>query len=131
MSTWIGLLLMGLAALALLIGDTQTVMGLEPREFASLAAGFGLVLLIALSASAFGAMAIFARFAYAAGADVYGLLAVRFVLAAIAMGVVVAWMCARGMVLLPMTLVAGGFEAAAGYAASRRHARSVSATTFT
>lgn len=49
---------------------------------------FAGVLLIALSASAFGAMAIFARFAYAAGADVYGLLAVRFVLAAIAMGVV-------------------------------------------
>ncbi|MGO4153501.1 DMT family transporter [Cupriavidus sp. YAF13] len=40
------------------------------------------VLLIALSASAFGAMAIFARFAYDAGTDVYGLLAVRFVLAA-------------------------------------------------
>lgn len=39
------------------------------------------------------------------------------------LGVVVAWMCARGMVLLPMALVAGGFEAAAGYAASRRHAR--------
>jgi hypothetical protein len=51
------------------------------------------VLLIALSASAFGAMAIFARFAYAAGADVYGLLAVRFLLAAIAMGFV---MRARG-----------------------------------
>jgi drug/metabolite transporter (DMT)-like permease len=49
------------------------------------------VLWIALSASAFGAMAIFARFAYAAGADVYGLLTVRFGLAAIAM-----WMILRG-----------------------------------
>lgn len=56
------------------------------------------VLLIALSASAFGAMAIFARFAYAAGADVYGLLAVRFLLAAIAMGFV---MRVRGISLPP------------------------------
>ncbi len=56
------------------------------------------VLLIALSASAFGAMAIFARFAYAAGADVYGLLTVRFVLAAVAMALV---MRARGIRLPP------------------------------
>ena len=56
------------------------------------------MLLIALSASAFGAMAIFARFAYAAGADVYGLLAVRFLLAAIAMGFV---MRVRGISLPP------------------------------
>ncbi|AZG15046.1 DMT family transporter [Cupriavidus pauculus] len=56
------------------------------------------VLLIALSASAFGAMAIFARFAYAAGADVYGLLAVRFVVAAVAMALV---MRARGIRLPP------------------------------
>jgi drug/metabolite transporter (DMT)-like permease len=46
------------------------------------------VLLIAISASAFGAMAIFARFTYEAGADVYGLLAVRFVLATIALAAV-------------------------------------------
>ncbi|CAG2143543.1 hypothetical protein LMG31506_02850 [Cupriavidus yeoncheonensis] len=46
------------------------------------------VLLIALSASAFGAMAIFARFAYEAGADVYGLLTVRFTLAAVALAFV-------------------------------------------
>ncbi|WP_420992619.1 DMT family transporter [Cupriavidus sp. 30B13] len=52
------------------------------------------VLLIALSASAFGAMAIFARFAYDAGADVYGLLAVRFVLAA---GALALAMRARGV----------------------------------
>ncbi|SDD24069.1 EamA domain-containing membrane protein RarD [Cupriavidus sp. YR651] len=52
------------------------------------------VLLIAASASAFGAMAIFARYAFASGADVYGLLAVRFTLAAIAMAVV---MRARGI----------------------------------
>jgi drug/metabolite transporter (DMT)-like permease len=56
------------------------------------------VLLIALSASAFGAMAIFARFAYAAGADVYGLLLVRFMLAAAAL----AWvMRTRGIALPP------------------------------
>lgn len=60
------------------------------------------VLLIALSASAFGAMAIFARFAYAAGADVYGLLAVRFVVAAIAMAFV---MRARGIALPPVRRV--------------------------
>lgn len=46
------------------------------------------VLLIAISASAFGAMAIFARFTYEAGADVYGLLTVRFVLATIALAAV-------------------------------------------
>lgn len=56
------------------------------------------VLLIAVSASAFGAMAIFARFAYASGADVYGLLAVRFSLAAVAL---VAVMRARGIRLPP------------------------------
>ncbi|MBO4120093.1 DMT family transporter [Cupriavidus gilardii] len=49
------------------------------------------VLLIAISASAFGAMAIFARFAYDAGADVYGLLSVRFVLAAVALAAVMRW----------------------------------------
>ncbi|MEN7531230.1 MULTISPECIES: DMT family transporter [unclassified Cupriavidus] len=59
---------------------------------------FAGVLLIALSATAFGAMAIFARFAYAAGADVYGLLAVRFVVAALAMAVV---MRTRGIALPP------------------------------
>jgi drug/metabolite transporter (DMT)-like permease len=37
-------------------------------------------LLVALSASAFGAMAIFGRFAYAGGADVLGLLTLRFVI---------------------------------------------------
>ncbi len=37
--------------------------------------------LIALSATAFGAMAIFARFAYAGGADVLGVLITRFTLA--------------------------------------------------
>jgi len=62
------------------------------------------VLLIALSASAFGAMAIFARFAYAAGADVYGLLAVRFGLAAAALIVV---MRARGVALPSWPRVAG------------------------
>ncbi|MBY4895831.1 DMT family transporter [Cupriavidus sp. AU9028] len=49
------------------------------------------VLLIAISATAFGAMAIFARFAYASGADVYGLLPVRFVVAALAL-VAIMWL---------------------------------------
>jgi len=62
------------------------------------------VLLIALSASAFGAMAIFARFAYASGSDVYGLLAVRFSLAAAALIVV---MRARRVALPPWRRVAG------------------------
>lgn len=52
---------------------------------------FAGVLLIAVSASAFGAMAIFARFAYASGADVYGLLAVRFVVASVALAAVMRW----------------------------------------
>lgn len=56
------------------------------------------VLLIALSASAFGAMAIFARYAYEAGADVYGLLTVRFSLAAVALSVI---MRMRGIGLPP------------------------------
>lgn len=56
------------------------------------------VLLIALSASAFGAMAIFARYAYEAGADVYGLLTVRFTLAAVALAAV---MRLRGIGLPP------------------------------
>jgi drug/metabolite transporter (DMT)-like permease len=46
------------------------------------------VLLIAISASAFGAMAVFARFTYEAGADVYGLLVVRFLLATVALAAV-------------------------------------------
>lgn len=46
------------------------------------------VALIAVSSCAFGAMAIFARFAYDGGADVYGLLAVRFLVAAIALALV-------------------------------------------
>lgn len=39
-----------------------------------------------------------------------------------AAGVFTAWLFARGLMLLPMALVAGGFEAAEGYHASRRHA---------
>ncbi|MGD7214761.1 DMT family transporter, partial [Ralstonia pseudosolanacearum] len=43
------------------------------------------VLLIAVSAASFGAMAIFTHYAYASGADTVGLLAVRFSLAALAL----------------------------------------------
>lgn len=53
------------------------------------------VLWIALSASAFGAMAIFARLAYQSGADVYGLLAVRFVIAAVALALIMRWQGVR------------------------------------
>ncbi|MBY4854967.1 DMT family transporter, partial [Burkholderia contaminans] len=62
-------------------------------------------LYVALSAAAFGAMAIFGRYAYAAGVDVLGLLIVRFaiggaVLAAIARHRRVAW--PRGRALVPL-----------------------------
>jgi drug/metabolite transporter (DMT)-like permease len=43
------------------------------------------LLLVALSAVAFGAMAIFARFAYASGADVLGVLVTRFSVAGVAL----------------------------------------------
>lgn len=46
------------------------------------------VLLIAISAASFGAMAIFTHYAYASGANVVGLLMVRFVIAAVALMVV-------------------------------------------
>lgn len=45
--------------------------------------------LIALSASGFGAMAIFARMAYASGADLTGILAFRFSVAALVLGGIV------------------------------------------
>ncbi|WP_206705252.1 hypothetical protein, partial [Escherichia coli] len=59
-------------------------------------------LYVALSAAAFGAMAIFGRYAYAAGVDVLGLLIVRFaiggaVLAAIARHRRVAWPRGRAL----------------------------------
>ncbi len=40
-----------------------------------------------------------------------------------ALGVIAAWLYARGLVVIPTALVAGGMEAAEGFAASRRHAR--------
>lgn len=45
-------------------------------------------------------------------------------------GVFTAWLYARGLVLLPTALVAGGFEAAEGYHASRRHAHLASLPRF-
>jgi aspartyl protease family protein len=45
-SIWIALLLIGLAGLALLIGDGDLIMGLAPQEFAALAGGLGLLLLV-------------------------------------------------------------------------------------
>ncbi|CAN7456709.1 DMT family transporter [Trinickia sp. LjRoot230] len=53
--------------------------------------------LAALSASAFGAMAIFGRYAYAGGTDVLGLLALRFVVS----GSVLAWVARRRGVVWP------------------------------
>lgn len=44
--------------------------------------------LVALSAAAFGTMAIFARWAYAAGVDAYGVLMPRFVIAALLLWVI-------------------------------------------
>jgi drug/metabolite transporter (DMT)-like permease len=55
-------------------------------------------LLVALSAACFGAMAIFARYASASGADVFGMLAVRFIIAAAALLLVMKW---RGIVFPP------------------------------
>jgi len=46
------------------------------------------IALVALSASAFGAMAIFARFAYAGGASVTGVLAARFAIAGLVLAAV-------------------------------------------
>ena len=46
MSIWIALLLIGLAALALFVGEGDTIMGLAPQEFAAAAGGLGLLLLI-------------------------------------------------------------------------------------
>ncbi len=51
-------------------------------------------LFVALSAGAFGAMAIFGRYAYAGGADVLGLLTLRFVIGG---GVLAAVACRRGV----------------------------------
>ena len=39
------------------------------------------------------------------------------------LGVAAAWLSARGLVLLPTALVAGGLEAAEGVSATRRHAQ--------
>ena len=44
--------------------------------------------LVALSAASFGAMAVFARYAYAAGVDAYGVLMPRFVIAALVLWIV-------------------------------------------
>jgi drug/metabolite transporter (DMT)-like permease len=49
--------------------------------------------LVAVSATAFGAMAIFARFAYGGGADAAGVLIARFVLAG---ALLAAWMAIKG-----------------------------------
>jgi drug/metabolite transporter (DMT)-like permease len=62
------------------------------------------VLLIAISAASFGAMAIFTHYAYASGANVIGLLTVRFVLAAAALIVV---MRVRRIGIPPWPRVAG------------------------
>ena len=55
-----------------------------PRPFAS-----GIAFIV-VSACAFGAMAIFARFAYASGANVTGVLAARFAIAGLALAAVMA-----------------------------------------
>ena len=62
------------------------------------------VLLIAVSAASFGAMAIFTHYAYASGANVVGLLMVRFVIAAAALMVV---MRVRRIGVPPWSRVAG------------------------
>lgn len=49
-------------------------------------------LLVAVSAACFGAMAIFARLAYAEGVDAYGILLPRFVIAGVLLWTLVAWL---------------------------------------
>lgn len=76
------------------------------------------VALIAASACGFGAMAIFAKYAYAAGADPMPLLGIRFVLAAALLWAVVAvrrpaWP-ARRVVAAALALGAIGYAAQAG-----------------
>ena len=68
-------------------------------------------LLVALSGLSFGAMAVLARFAYAAGADPYTTLALRFGIAALAM---LAWVAAR-RVRLPRGRVLAGLLAAGAF----------------
>jgi len=65
----------------------------------------GGALYVALSASAFGAMAIFARYAYGSGADVVAVLFLRFLIAALLMtGIMVAtrrrWPSGRNLAIL-------------------------------
>ena len=60
------------------------------------------VFLIAISAASFGAMAIFTHYAYASGANVVGLLMVRFVIAAATLMVV---MRVRGIGIPPCCLL--------------------------
>ncbi|TMS59585.1 DMT family transporter [Imbroritus primus] len=60
------------------------------------------VILIAVSATCFGAMAVLARFAYASGADVVGLLVVRFSVATLALAGIM-WL--RGTPLPPLSRV--------------------------
>ena len=60
------------------------------------------VILIAVSATCFGAMAVLARFAYASGADVFGLLVVRFSVATLALASIM-WL--RGTALPPLSRV--------------------------
>jgi drug/metabolite transporter (DMT)-like permease len=70
-------------------------------------------LLVALSASAFGAMAIFGRYAYAGGADVLGLLTLRFLIG----GVLLAAIARRRGIAWPRGRTLGGIVAmgALGY----------------
>jgi drug/metabolite transporter (DMT)-like permease len=85
--------------------------------FASSSPRRGIALCV-LSACAFGAMAVFAKEAYAAGAGVLTLLLVRFLLAATLFWALVAWRGARlprrRTVLLALGLGAFGYAAQAG-----------------
>jgi drug/metabolite transporter (DMT)-like permease len=75
---------------------------------------FGAAALVALSAACFGAMAIFAKWAYAAGVDVWGILLPRFAVAAL-----VLWAVARlaGLASAPRGRRAGLAAMGAAYVA--------------
>ncbi len=85
-------------------------------------------LLIAVSASAFGAMPIFGRFAYAGGTDVVGLLTLRFVIGGIVLALVakrrgVVWPRGRALAFIAAMGALGYFGQSLCYFIALQHAQ--------
>ncbi len=94
--------------------------GARPRFASGLA-------FIALSAAAFGAMAIFARYAYAGGADVVGVLAARFAIAGVVLAALMplagaSWPRGRPLVVAALMGGIGYVGQAFCFFAALRHA---------